>query len=88
MGKIEFYSVLENFITREMHREFCVNFFSLLHEISYLSNEETMADETGYQAMPSVLVRIAEALHVAHYCLATDESHLFCNRNIEREKFW
>lgn len=41
-----------------------------------------MVDEIVSLAMLNVSARKSEALHVAHYCLATGESHLFCVKNV------
>lgn len=51
-----------------------------IHAYAYLLNAEIMVNEIAFPAMLNVLAKKLEALHVSHYCLATGENRLFCEK--------
>lgn len=48
---------------------------------TYLSNVEITVGEIVFPAMLDAMARKLAVFHVAHYCLATGENHLFCKNH-------
>lgn len=60
---------------------------------TYLLSVETTEDEIVFLATLNAMARKSEALHVAHYCLATGENRLFCkiykkSNNLRNDKIF